>query len=75
MSQSDAEANRLMEQQRLGDEPELNDDGEEIDQYDEEPVEDDWYEALCKCEHTREDHINYAESCCICDCEAFEEPA
>jgi hypothetical protein len=76
MTQSRAEQDRLMEEQRLG-----RGDYEDTclfvealdydDNYDD--GDDEVYncDELCACRHIREDHVEYVGECCNCDCQNF----
>lgn len=65
MAQSKNEAERIMEQQRLGDyEKDLIEDDDPYDDLD--------LNNLCaNCGHEKEDHVDYTEECCYCDCQKF----
>jgi len=81
MTQSRAEADRLMEQQHYPADYISPQDAGLADPDDDEEQDDEpyWYEHvadLCaSCAHMRESHVNYAEDCseADCDCLCFEE--
>jgi hypothetical protein len=30
-------------------------------------------ECICSCGHVKEDHIDYENECCYCDCSSYKE--